>query len=119
MRSGWYKLIDKVNHFISLLAKRCNLTVDDYVRKTGICNVMKTSKLQCLLFMYNIMLNFNCVSSYCLFYLYFHNDCNMPSNWLSDWLIDWLIISFTPGLIINMAFKIIVCTSPGNSEILQ
>ena len=33
MRSGRCKLIDEVNHLISLIAKRCNLTVDDYVRK--------------------------------------------------------------------------------------
>ena len=59
MRSGQYKLIDTVNYLISLLAKRCNQTVEDYVRKTGICDVMKTSKLQCLSFMYNIMFNLN------------------------------------------------------------
>ena len=59
MRSGRYKLIDKVNYIILLLVKRCCLTVHDYVRKTGICNVMKTSKLQFLSFMYNTMHNLN------------------------------------------------------------
>ena len=44
MRSSRYKLIYKVDHLISSLAKRYNLTVDDYVRKTGICDVMKTFK---------------------------------------------------------------------------
>ena len=51
MRSGRYKLIDKIDHFISLLAKCCNLTVNDFVRKISICDVMKTFKLQCLSFM--------------------------------------------------------------------
>ena len=49
MRSGRYKLIDKVNHLISLLAKRRNLTVEDYVRKTGISHVMLFVMLRKLL----------------------------------------------------------------------
>ena len=65
MRSGQYKLIDKVNHLISLLAKCCNLTVDDYMRKTSICDVTKTSKLQCLLFIYNVTHNLNYLPFFC------------------------------------------------------
>ena len=44
-RSGGYKLIDKEDRLISLLAHRFNLTVHDYVRKTGIWCVNKIFKL--------------------------------------------------------------------------
>jgi hypothetical protein len=50
-------LLDKIDNVIFLLANRCGLTVDDYVTETGICNVLKTCKLQCLSFMYNVMHN--------------------------------------------------------------
>ena len=62
--SGRYKLIDKVDYLILLLAKRCDLTFDDYVRKTSIFNGMKTSKLQSLSFMYNILHNLNYLPSF-------------------------------------------------------
>jgi hypothetical protein len=48
-RSGRYKLFDKIDNVIYLLANRCGLTVDDYVTETGICNVLKTCKLQCII----------------------------------------------------------------------
>ena len=70
------KLINKVDHSISLLAKRCNLAVDVYVRKTGICDVMKTSKLQCLSLIYNTMHNLNYLSFFsvtCNNMLHVHN----------------------------------------------
>jgi hypothetical protein len=56
-RSGRFRLFDKVNRVISLLAKHSGTNIDKYVATTNICDVMKTSKLQCLSFMYNIMYN--------------------------------------------------------------
>ncbi len=60
-RSGRYKLIDKISHVISLLAKRAGLSVSAYTDKTGINDVMSTYKLQCLLFMYNLNYNVFCL----------------------------------------------------------
>ena len=53
MHSGQYKLINKVDHLIPSLAKGWNLTLNDNVRKTDICDAMKTFKLRCLSLMYN------------------------------------------------------------------
>jgi hypothetical protein len=53
-RSGRFKLIDKINHLVALLAKRRSLSVLDFINKFGVRDVMAVYKLQCLSFMYNI-----------------------------------------------------------------
>jgi hypothetical protein len=62
-RSGRYKLLDKIDNVIYLLANRCGLTVDDYVTETGICNVLKTCKLQCLSFNCTRSIKYACINN--------------------------------------------------------
>ncbi len=56
-RSGRYKLINKIDHLIARLAKYSGITVENYVFKFGICNVMSVYKLQCLQFMHDLHSN--------------------------------------------------------------
>ena len=54
-RAGRYKLLDKIDSVILTLARRCGMNVNDYVNMTGICDVLKCSKLQCMSFMHSVM----------------------------------------------------------------
>jgi len=56
-RSGRYKLINKIDSVLVLLAKRCGVNVLDFVVNSGLCNVNNTYKLQCLSLMHDICNN--------------------------------------------------------------
>ena len=61
-RSGRYKLIDKIDQLIELLAKKRGLNSHEFVKMSGIFNVMNVYKLQCMSFMYDLT----------------HNMCHLP-----------------------------------------
>jgi hypothetical protein len=56
-RSGRFKLIDKIDRVISILAIEHNLSVDAFVNKFKICDVWKVCNLQNLAFMYDLWHN--------------------------------------------------------------
>ena len=59
---GRYKLIDKIDQLIELFAKKRGLNSHEFVKMSGIFNVMNVYKLQCMSFMYNLT----------------HNLCHLP-----------------------------------------
>ena len=61
-RSGRYWLIDKIDHLIKLLAKKRGLNSHEFVKMSGIFNVIYVYKLQCMSFMYDLT----------------HNLCHLP-----------------------------------------
>jgi hypothetical protein len=56
-RSSRFKLIDKIDRVISILANKHNLSVDAFVNKFKICDVWKVWNLQNLAFMYDLWHN--------------------------------------------------------------
>ena len=61
-RSGRYQLIDKIDHLIELLAKKRDLNSHEFVKMSGIINVINVYKLQCMSFTYDLT----------------HNLCHLP-----------------------------------------
>jgi Reverse transcriptase (RNA-dependent DNA polymerase) len=61
-RSGRWKLIYIINRLIALLAARFKLSVHDFVFATGLCDVWKVHKMQCLTLMFDIVSGRTCVS---------------------------------------------------------
>jgi hypothetical protein len=66
-RAGKHKLINKIDHVITKLAKLSKMPLCDYVIKSRICDPMNVYKMQCLSFMYDfthdviILLWFDCI----------------------------------------------------------
>jgi hypothetical protein len=57
VESGRYKLIDKIDYLITLLAHTHGSTVNDFVTKFQVYNIWNVHKLQSLSFMYDICNN--------------------------------------------------------------
>jgi hypothetical protein len=56
-RSGRFKLINKIDRVISILAINQHLSVNDFINKFKICDVLKVCNLQNLAFMYDLWHN--------------------------------------------------------------
>ena len=56
-RSGRYKLINKIDQLIELLAKKRGLNSHEFVKMSSIFNVMNVYKLQCMSFLCDLAHN--------------------------------------------------------------